>query len=268
MKKLFWIIPVLLVVAGAVLLSISRKAKVADIVDDEYNEDIRSCLGGEVDAFKTDKGNTLYIFSIKHATIAMRLGAKWIYIDPVTSAAMPETDFSDLPKADYILFTHDHYDHFDTTAICQLKADNTVIIANPDAAAVVEGAKAMSNGETFTTPEGWTIDAVPAYNNSEEKLQFHPKGRDNGYILTIEGLRIYIAGDTEVIPELSEIKDIDVAFLPCNLPYTMTPEQCAEAARIVKPAVLFPYHYSDTDLSGLAALLDGTGIDLRIRSYK
>ena len=126
----------------------------------------------------------------------------------------------------------------------------------------------MANGDTRTLSDGWTVDAVPAYNNSPEKLQFHPKGRDNGFVLTIEGMRIYIAGDTEDIPEMADLKDIDVAFLPCNLPYTMTPEQCARAATIIKPAVLFPYHYGQTDIQQVVKLLDGSGIDVRIRDYQ
>ena len=113
-----------------------------------------------------------------------------------------------------------------------------------------------------------TIEAVPAYNTTEGHLQFHPKGRDNGYILTIDGLRIYIAGDTEDIEELKKIKNIDIAFLPCNQPYTMTPEQLARAAKTIKPKVLFPYHYGQTDVSVIPSLLKGEKIDVRIRHYE
>ena len=112
------------------------------------------------------------------------------------------------------------------------------------------------------------VEAVPAYNTTQGRTQFHPKGRDNGYILTIDGLRIYIAGDTEDIPEMKDIKDIDIAFLPCNQPYTMTPEQLIKAARTIKPKVLFPYHYGQTDVSGIAGQLKGDGIDVRIRHYE
>ena len=113
-----------------------------------------------------------------------------------------------------------------------------------------------------------TVEAVAAYNSTPGREQFHPKGRDNGYILTIDGLRIYIAGDTEDIPEMSAIKDIDIAFLPCNQPFTMTPEQLIHAAKVIKPRVLFPYHYGQTDLSTVPAALKGTGIDVRIRHYE
>ena len=112
------------------------------------------------------------------------------------------------------------------------------------------------------------VEAVPAYNISEGRTQFHPKGRDNGYILTVDGLRIYVAGDTEDIPEMASIKDIDIAFLPCNQPYTMTTEQLVKAARTVNPKVLFPYHYGQTDVTMLPSQLQSAGIDVRIRHYE
>lgn len=269
MKKVLTI-AVCAVVAAAViaLAALQRKSKVAMIIDDELNEDIRSALGTEVDCFKTSGGRELAIFSIKHASLAIRAGGKWIYADPVTDGVKPETDYSELPEADIILVTHDHFDHLDTMAIAQLSGENTTVIGNGAAIAETGFGKAMENGDCIETADGIKIEAVPAYNNTPGKLQFHPKGRDNGYVLTVDGLRIYIAGDTEVIPELADIKDIDIAFLPCNLPYTMTPEQCAEAARTIKPAVLFPYHYSDTDIDRLPQLLEGSGIDVRIRSYR
>ena len=125
---------------------------------------------------------------------------------------------------------------------------------------------AMANGDKLQLADDITLEAVPAYNTTDGHLQFHPKGRDNGYILTLDGLRIYIAGDTEDIPEMTEIKDIDVAFLPCNQPYTMTPEQQIRAAKIIKPKVLFPYHYGETDVTGIPAQL--SDIDVRIRHYE
>lgn len=128
--------------------------------------------------------------------------------------------------------------------------------------------KVMSNGDVFQIAKKMEVVAVPAYNTTEGRQQFHPKGRDNGYILTIDGLRIYIAGDTEDIPEMAEIKDIDIAFLPCNQPYTMTTEQLVKAAKIIKPKVLFPYHYGQTDVSMIPAQLINEGIDVRIRHYE
>ena len=126
----------------------------------------------------------------------------------------------------------------------------------------------MKNGDKMKLSNNITIEAVPAFNTTEGHLQFHPNGRDNGYILTIDGLRIYIAGDTEDIEELKKIKNIDIAFLPCNQPYTMTPEQLARTAKTIKPKVLFPYHYGQTDVSVIPSLLKGEKIDVRIRHYE
>jgi L-ascorbate metabolism protein UlaG (beta-lactamase superfamily) len=126
----------------------------------------------------------------------------------------------------------------------------------------------MNNGDKKQIAYDFTVEAVPAYNTTEGRTQFHPKGRDNGYILTIDGLRIYIAGDTEDIPEMQSIKDIDIAFMPCNQPYTMTTEQLVKAAKTVKPKVLFPYHYGQTDVSGVPSLLKDSGIEVRIRHYE
>ena len=189
------------------------------------------------------------MYCIKHGSVRMQVGEKWIYVDPVTTAVKPVTDYSTLPQADYILVTHEHFDHLDSVAISQLSKEGTVLITNARCHEILGGkGDVMANGDSRTLAEGWTVDAVPAYNNSPDKLQFHPKGRDNGFVLTIEG--------------------IDVAFLPCNLPYTMTPEQCAHAASMIKPTVLFPYHYGQTDIQQVVKLLDGTGIDVRIRDYQ
>ena len=127
---------------------------------------------------------------------------------------------------------------------------------------------ALANGEHAHFGEDVTIEAVPAYNTTPGREKFHPKGRDNGYVLDLGGFRIYIAGDTEDIPEMADVKAVDVAFLPVNQPYTMTPEQAAAAAKTVKPKVLFPYHYSQTPIRKVADLLAGTGIDVRIRDYR
>ena len=126
----------------------------------------------------------------------------------------------------------------------------------------------MHNGDNIKISDGIKVEAVPAYNYSEGRTQFHPKGRDNGYVLTLDGLRIYIAGDTEDIEEMASIKDIDIAFMPCNQPYTMTTEQLVKAAKRVKPKVLFPYHYGQTNVSTLPSQLKSEGIDVRIRHYE
>ena len=132
----------------------------------------------------------------------------------------------------------------------------------------LDGGTALANGDRVQCRDDISIEDVPAYNTTPGRDRFHPKGRDNGYILSLGGFRIYIAGDTEDIPEMSGVKDIDVAFLPVNQPYTMTPEQAARAARTVSPKVLFPYHYGETPVQKVADLLDGSGIDVRIRNYQ
>ena len=221
-----------------------------------------------VDTFTTANGTNVSMHCIKHGSLSINIGDKWIYIDPVTDKVQPATDYTTMPKADYILITHEHQDHLDAKAIAQLTKEGTIVIANPRSNELLGNkCEVMKNGDSKTI-NAWKIDAVHAYNSSADKQQFHPKGRDNGYILTIEDLRIYIAGDTEPIPEMQNIKDVDIALLPCNLPFTMTPEQLAEAARVIRPKVLFPYHYGNTDIQQVVKLLDGSSIDVRIRQYQ
>ena len=172
-----------------------------------------------------------------------------------------------MPKADYIFITHEHGDHFDKEAMKLLSKERTRIVLNKRCAEMYGSGLTMENGQTYLFDD-IKVEAVPAYNSTEGRQQFHPKGRDNGYILTLDGLRIYIAGDTEDIPELSSVKDIDIAFLPCNQPYTMTTDQLVKAAKIVKPKVLFPYHYGQTDVSVLPSQLKDVGIDVRLRHYE
>ena len=224
-------------------------------------------LDFQTDTFKTKEGKAVTITAIKHASLRIQYDGLEIQVDPVAKYAS-ETDYSKFPKADVILVTHEHFDHFDRDAIATLKKDGTEIVANPPVQKMLGFGTALANGESRVLAKGLKLDAVPAYNTTPGHTQFHPKGRDNGYVLTIDGLRIYIAGDTEDIPEMSALKDIDVAFLPCNQPYTMTPEQVAKAARTIKPKVLFPYHYSQTPIKQVADLLTGSGIDVRIRNYQ
>ena len=180
----------------------------------------------------------------------------------------PETDYATFPKANIILVTHEHKDHFDRAAIHEIRTPATSIYVNQAVYGHFRNGLVMQNGETRKYAEDITIEAVPAYNTTPGREEFHPKGRDNGYILTLDGFRIYIAGDTEDIPEMANIKDIDVAFLPCNQPYTMTVDQVVNAAKIIKPKVLFPYHYNDTPVHQINMKLYGSGIDVRIRDYK
>jgi L-ascorbate metabolism protein UlaG (beta-lactamase superfamily) len=219
----------------------------------------------EVDEFTTKNGKTVKFHALMHACIRIEFDGKEIQIDPVQKLGNRTVDYTAMPKADYIFVTHEHGDHYDANAIKQLSADKTQLVMNKRCADMYGTGRVMVNGDKLQLADV-SVEAVPAYNITEGHTQFHPKGRDNGYILTIDGLRIYIAGDTEDIPEMSQIKDIDIAFLPCNQPYTMTPEQLVRAAKVIKPKVLFPYHYGQTDLSAVPEQLKG--IDVRIRHYE
>jgi L-ascorbate metabolism protein UlaG (beta-lactamase superfamily) len=221
----------------------------------------------EVDVFKTKSGKTVKFHALVHASIRIEYDGKEIEIDPVAKLGDKVINYSAMPKADYLFITHEHGDHFNKEAIQTLSGDKTLLITNQRCADMLGYGEVMGNGQSSTF-NGIMVEAVPAYNISEGRTQFHPKGRDNGYILTLDGLRIYIAGDTEDIPEMASIKDIDIAFLPCNQPYTMTTEQLVRAAKVVKPKVLFPYHYGQTDVSGVPSQLHGDGIEVRIRHYE
>ena len=219
----------------------------------------------ESDSFRTPAGKELTITFIRHGSLLLSYEGRQIQVDPVAEYA----DYGAFPKADLILITHAHGDHLDLKAIETLRKAETTVIANPASAEQVGAtAKVMRNGESQTW-QGVGIEAVPAYNTTEGRDKFHPKGRDNGYVLDFDGFRVYIAGDLEDIPELSALKGIDVAFLPVNQPYTMTPEQAAHAARVIQPKVFYPYHYSQTPVAEtLPALLEGSGIELRIRALQ
>ena len=217
----------------------------------------------EVETFTTDSGAAVDITLIKHGSLAISYKGLSFQVDPVIELGK-HTDYAkDFPKADYILVTHEHSDHLDKEAIAILSKESTKIITNQRCAQILGKGTALSNSDVLDLTEGVTLEAVPAYNTTEGHLQFHPKGRDNGFILTLDGLRIYIAGDTEDIPEMSAIKDIDVAFLPVNQPYTMTVAQCINAAKVISPKVLIPYHFGKTDLSSLPSALQGRVSDVQ-----
>ena len=232
-----------------------------------WTQENRPVSAYAVETFITPAGTPVAITLIKHGTLAISCKGLTFHIDPVSGYGKPTDYAREFSKADAVLITHEHGDHFDKDAIAALtEEDKTIIITNARCAQMLGRGTALSNGDSAELPGGIKLDAVPAYNYTEGRTMFHPKGRDNGFVLTIDGLRIYIAGDTEDIPEMAALKGVDIAFLPVNQPYTMTVEQCVNAAKLIGPRVLIPYHFSQTDISGLPALLPG--IDVRLRDMQ
>ncbi len=236
------------------------------VTDDK--QDVAVTDSYETDTFTTANGHTVTFHALVHASMRIVYDGKEIQIDPAGQLEQRPIDYTAMPKADYIFVTHEHFDHFDKEAIRTLTGEGTQLITNRRCADILGYGEVMANGDSKAIANDILVDAVPAYNTTEGHTQFHPKGRDNGFVLTLDGLRVYIAGDTEDIPEMTALKDIDIAFLPCNQPYTMTPEQLTKAARVIRPKVLFPYHYGQTDVTKLPALLKDDGIDVRIRHYE
>ena len=220
----------------------------------------------QTDTIKTAGGDLVITF-LGHATLMAAFDGKTIHLDPVSA----EADYAKLPQADLILVSHDHYDHLDPEAIKLIRTPATKIVGNPDVGRQIPEAIVLKNGESQIV-EGLKIEAVPAYNIKHEMSPgkpFHPRGIGNGYVVTFGDKRVYFAGDTENVPEMKQLADIDIAFLPMNLPYTMTPEMVAHAAGMFRPKVLYPYHQGETDTAKLLALMiDEKDIEIRIRKMK
>ncbi len=220
----------------------------------------------EQDMIPTSRGD-LKITFIGHATLMFEFGGKVIHVDPVSSMA----DYLQLPKADLILVTHEHGDHFDLKAIRMLEKPTTDLILTQACAEKAKMGTVLRNGES-AVKQGIKFEAVPAYNIVHLRSPgnpYHPKGQGNGYILTFGDKRVYVAGDSENTPEMKALRNIDIAFLPMNLPYTMTPEMVADAVGAFKPKILYPYHYGDTDPQLLVKLLkDDPEIEVRVRPMK
>jgi L-ascorbate metabolism protein UlaG (beta-lactamase superfamily) len=218
------------------------------------------------DVLATSEGDLTITF-VGHGTLVFRLGDRVVHVDPVSA----EADYASMPDADVILVTHEHGDHLDPGAIAEIRTADTEIVVSPSCAGRIEGATVMENGETRNVG-GFLVTAVPAYNIAHVRPggePYHPKGNGNGYVIRFGDTRVYVAGDTENTPEMKALEDIDVAFLPMNLPYTMTPEMVADAARAFRPRILYPYHYGDTDPAELVRLLQGEeGIEVRIRDLR
>ncbi len=222
-----------------------REKKVEDTNKVSENKDeMKDTLSTPLqsDSYLTKIGE-LNITLVGHASLIFEIGGKVIHVDPYSKVA----DYSTLPKADLILLTHEHPDHLDLAAIDKIKKSNTRFIVSKVCADSLTYGEVLSNGDK-TTFEGIDIQAVPAYNIVSKKPNgeyYHPKGRGNGYVLTFGSEKVYIAGDTENIPEMKQLKDIYIAFLPKNTPYTMTDEMFVDAVQKVSPTYLYPYHFSD-----------------------
>lgn len=220
----------------------------------------------ETDIIKTSDGD-LKITFIGHGTLMFAFDQQIIHVDPFSKVA----DYAKLPKADVILITHEHHDHLDLKALEQIRTEKTTVVLTEACSKQVKNGIIMKNGDVQTV-NGLKIEAIPAYNlvhKRDNGQPFHPKGVGNGYIITFGDKRVYVAGDTENIPEMKSLREIDCAFLPMNLPYTMTPEMVADAAKAFRPKILYPYHFGETDTSTLLKLLqDQKEMEVRIRNMK
>ncbi len=211
-------------------------------------------------------GGPLRIHFIGHASLRFEYDGKNIYVDPYGKMG----DYASMPPADLVLLTHEHSDHLDAEALAKITGPDTPLVLSGACLQALGRGMVLENGQTATVA-GVPVEAVPAYNIAHMRtpgVPYHPKGRGNGYVLTFGDVRVYVAGDTENIPEMAHLKHIDVAFLPMNLPYTMTPEMAADAARMFGPKILYPYHYGETDPQKLVALLKDSGIEVRVRELR
>ena len=244
MGRLLWAINLLIAVSGANALA------------QEFEKETMATSAGDLE-----------ITFIGHGTLMFTFDGKVIHVDPWSRLA----DYAKMPKGDVILLTHEHRDHLDPKALNRIRTGKSAVVSNKACADQIHGAVVMKNGD-IKKIQGLEIEAVPAYNlvhMRSEGVPFHPKGRGNGYVITFGDKKVYVAGDTENTPEMKSLKGIDVAFLPMNLPYTMTPEMVADAARAFKPKILYPYHYGDTDPSRIVDLLkDQPEIEVRIRKMR
>ncbi|HIF12140.1 MAG TPA: MBL fold metallo-hydrolase [Dehalococcoidia bacterium] len=219
------------------------------------------------DAIPTSRGDVV-ILPLDHATFIMGWDGKTIYVDPVGGTGR----FADLPTPDLILVTDIHGDHMNAETLTAISTAQTTIVAP---AAVAEQLPASLMGRTVSLANGQTgmfseigVEAIPAYNLTEDRLRFHDKGRGNGYVVTVGGTRIYIAGDTEDVPEMRALRNIDVAFVPMNLPYTMTEEQAASGVNAFNPGIVYPYHFQGSDLEKFKMLVEADGdTEVRVRDW-
>lgn len=256
LRTVLWMVAAMLIVTGIGVVEVGRAGDKSGNAEKKFEEDV----------IKTKAGD-LKITFIGHGTLMFVYNGKVVHVDPYGRLA----DYSKLPKAGLILITHEHRDHLDTKAIGTIRQEQTKVVLTKACAEKVTGGIVMKNGDVRTVG-GLKIKAVPAYNIVHKRSSgkaFHPRGRGNGYIVTFGKTRVYVAGDTENIPEMKKLKKIDIAFLPMNLPYTMTPEMTADAAKAFEPKILYPYHYGQTDPNKLVNLLkDSKKTEVRIRKMR
>jgi L-ascorbate metabolism protein UlaG (beta-lactamase superfamily) len=210
------------------------------------------------------KAGPLKLTAIRHASFMLEAGGKVVHVDPWSQG-----DYTGLPKADVLLITDSHGDHFDLKAIEMVRRPDTIVIAPPVVAEKLSGARVLRNGETAEAA-GFRIEAIPMYNlkrGPAEGQVFHAKGRGNGYVLSWGGFRLYISGDTEVTPEMRALKNVDAALICMNLPYTMPPEEAAEGVKAFHPKVAIPYHYRGSDLQVFQKALAGSGVEVKILDW-
>jgi len=213
--------------------------------------------------FHTSNG-LVKITPIYHAAAKITAGSDVIVIDPA-----PPAKLDGVGPADLILITDIHGDHMNADDVKQLSKDGTEVIAPASVAKTITQAKVIGNGDS-TSFHKWKITAVPMYNinhNQPNGQPFHDKGRGNGYVLNYGGKNFYFAGDTEGTPEMRALKNIDVAFIPMNLPYTMTPDEAADAVKAFHPRVAIPYHYKGQDINQFKKDLEGSGVEVRLLDW-
>ena len=214
------------------------------------------------------EGGEVILQPLQHATLALRWREHSIFVDPVGGAAL----FTNLPKPTLVLLTDTHGDHFQLSTLQTLTTEKTLFVAPPAVTALLPEAlrartTSLTNGQSATVG-GLLVEAVAAYNLTPERQKFHPQGRGNGYVITLGGKRLYVSGDTEDLPEMRALKNIEVAFLCMNLPYTMTVEQAAEAVKAFRPRVVYPYHCRGSDLNRFKELLAGEkDVEVRLRDW-
>jgi len=202
--------------------------------------------------FMTPLGE-IAIIILGHASLLIQWEGRNIFVDPYSKVA----NYATQPKADMVIITHDHYDHFDTSALKHITDDKTIFVTSMNVQKKIKGANGLKQGDEFDYNE-LKIKAVYAYNilqKRDDGQPFHPRGEGNGYILDFGGFRVYIAGDTELIPEMKELGSIDIAFLPKNLPYTMSDKMFIDAVKVIMPKILYPYHYSQLDTAAIKSKL-------------